>query len=65
MSLERDPDNDLLGGKLVSYLLASNEVREMYAAKYMGRETIIKKRSATDLAMIHYYQPVRATQLAV
>ena len=46
------PYNDLLGGKLVSYLLASNEVRALYAGKYASKKTIIKSRSASDLALV-------------
>jgi hypothetical protein len=46
------PYNDLLGGKLISYLLASNEIRSMYAEKYASQQTIIKSRTASDLAMM-------------
>lgn len=46
------PYNDLLGGKLLSYILASNEVREIYRDKYANSTTIIKKRCASDLALI-------------
>ncbi|RJQ38741.1 MAG: DUF4338 domain-containing protein [Dehalococcoidia bacterium] len=46
------PYNYLLGGKLVSYVLASNELREIFKAKYAKSETIIKKRKASELALI-------------
>jgi len=46
------PYNYLLGGKLLSYLLASNEVREIYKDKYRGRTTIIRRRKANDCVCI-------------
>jgi len=46
------PYNYLLGGKLLSYLIASNEVREIYKEKYRCRTTIIRERKASDLACI-------------
>ena len=46
------PYNYLLGGKLVSYILTSNEVRDLYMTKYANTETLIKKRKASDLALI-------------
>ena len=46
------PYNHLLGGKLVSYMLASNEVREIYSAKYKNKVTNISKRKANRLACI-------------
>ena len=46
------PYNYLLGGKLVSYILASNEIRTMYKKKYAKMKTIIKKRKASDLVLI-------------
>jgi len=44
------PYNHLLGGKLVSYILASNEVRKIYKDKYREQVTLINKRKANDLA---------------
>jgi len=44
------PYNYLLGGKLVSLLLASNEVREIYRAKYEHQVTFKEKRLASELA---------------
>lgn len=46
------PYNYLLGGKLISYILASNEVRRIYKKKYSGIITRIEKRMACDLACI-------------
>jgi hypothetical protein len=46
------PYNHLLGGKLVSYLIASNEVREIYQQKYKDTVTNIAKRTANDIACI-------------
>jgi len=46
------PYNYLLGGKLVSSLIASNEVRNIYRKKYNDVITNIAKRTANDLACI-------------
>ena len=46
------PYNYLLGGKLISYILASNEVREIFYRKYKGQLTNISKRMASRLACI-------------
>lgn len=46
------PYNHLLGGKLISYMIASNEVREIYQNKYKNAVTNISKRKANDLACI-------------
>jgi hypothetical protein len=46
------PYSYLLGGKLVSYSLASNELRKIFKDKYCNAETIIKKRKISDLALI-------------
>jgi len=46
------PYNYLLGGKLVSYVLASNELRAVYRNKYADSKTIIRERDASDLVMI-------------
>jgi hypothetical protein len=43
------PYNYLLGGKLVSYILASKEVREIYRNKYKGKVTLIDKRESDKL----------------
>lgn len=43
------PYNLLLGGKLISCLIASNEVRKIYKKKYKDAVTIIEKRTASDL----------------
>lgn len=46
------PYNLLLGGKLISYILASNEVRSLYKEKYKDNSTIINNRQADDLVGI-------------
>lgn len=46
------PYNYLLGGKLISYIMASNEIRDYYKTKYEHHKTIIKGREATDLVLI-------------
>ncbi|HVY73796.1 MAG TPA: Druantia anti-phage system protein DruA [Puia sp.] len=46
------PYNHLLGGKLISYLLASNEVRKIYREKYKERITLIDKRVSNSLVGI-------------
>lgn len=46
------PYNYLLGGKLISYLLTSNEVRNIYKNKYKNHITLINKRKADDLVCL-------------
>lgn len=46
------PYNYLLGGKLISYILASNEVREIYRVKYKDHITLKEKRKANQLVGI-------------
>lgn len=46
------PYNYLLGGKLMSYILASKEVREIYRKKYKDKITLIDKREANQLVGI-------------
>lgn len=46
------PYNYLLGGKLISYILASKEVREIYRKKYKDKVTLIDKREANQLVGI-------------
>lgn len=46
------PYNHLLGGKLVSYILTSNEIRAIYKKKYARTRTLGKKRRASDLVLI-------------
>ena len=43
------PYNYLLGGKLVSYILASKEVRKIYENKYRDKITIISKQKRNKL----------------
>ena len=46
------PYNHLLGGKLMSYILASNEVRKIFREKYQNRVTSISQRTASDLVCL-------------
>jgi len=46
------PYNYLLGGKLISLLMASKEIRKIYEEKYKDKITIINKRSANSLVGI-------------
>lgn len=46
------PYNELLGGKLISYLMASDELRTIYEKKYKDKITLIEKRKACQLAGI-------------
>lgn len=46
------PYNELLGGKLMAYILASNELRKLYKKKYAKQRTIIKKRKCSDLVLL-------------
>jgi hypothetical protein len=47
------PYNDLLGGKLIAYVLASNELRDIYHKKYAKSKTIISgRRRISDLVLI-------------
>lgn len=46
------PYNEILGGKLISYLLASDELRKIYEEKYKDTITLKEKRTACELAGI-------------
>ena len=46
------PYNYLLGGKLISYILASKEVRQLYKKRYQHQVTLQRGRRASDLACI-------------
>lgn len=46
------PYNYLLGGKLISYILASKEVREIYRAKYKDQVTLSEERISSRLVGI-------------
>lgn len=46
------PYNYLLGGKLISYLMASNEMRYIFQRKYKNAITNISKRKSNRLACI-------------
>jgi len=43
------PYNHLLGGKLISYMMASEEIRKIYREKYKDKVTIINKRTSNSL----------------
>ena len=44
------PYNHLLGGKLISYILASRNIRQLYREKYKDKVTLIEGRTASKLA---------------
>lgn len=44
------PYNHLLGGKLISYILASRNIRQIYREKYKDKVTLIEGRTASNLA---------------
>lgn len=46
------PYSYLLGGKLISYMMASKEVLKIFKNKYLTKTTIINKRNASNLAAI-------------
>lgn len=46
------PYNDLLGGKLIAYILASNEIRKLFRKKYLKKKTIIQGRKASDFVLL-------------
>lgn len=46
------PYNELLGGKLIAYILASNELRALYRKKYRGKKTIIRGRTGSRLVLL-------------
>ena len=46
------PYSYLLGGKLISYMMASKEVLKIFKNKYLTQTTIINKRNASNLAAI-------------
>jgi hypothetical protein len=46
------PYNHITGGKLIAYILASNEIRKIYRNKYANQKTLIEAREASDLVMI-------------
>jgi len=46
------PYNYLLGGKLISYILASRNVRQLFREKYSDKVTLIEGRTACKLAGI-------------
>jgi hypothetical protein len=52
VSISIPPYNELLTGKLICYMMVSNEVREIYRKKYEGKKTIMKEREVTDMVLL-------------
>ena len=46
------PYNYLLGGKLISYILASNEIRRIYKEKYAKKMTVINERTSNKIVCL-------------
>ncbi len=46
------PYNELTAGKLLCLMMLSNEVRDLFHSKYVGRQTEITKREAADLVLL-------------
>jgi len=46
------PYNELTAGKLLCLMMLSNEVRDLFHCKYVGRQTEITKREAADLVLL-------------
>ena len=46
------PYNYLLGGKLISYIVASSEIRQIFQCKYKDKVTLISGRTSNKLACI-------------
>src|SRR6266487_1934674 len=46
------PYNELTAGKLLCLMMLSNEVRDLFHAKYVGQQTQISKREVSDLVLI-------------
>ncbi len=51
-SIAIPPYSDLLTGKLILYMMVSNEVRALYARKYSTRKTESMGRTARDLVLL-------------
>lgn len=46
------PYSDLLAGKLILYMMVSNEVRQLFAEKYRQQRTMKTRRLANDLVLL-------------
>lgn len=46
------PYSHLLGGKLICYMMMSNEVRRMFKRKYRDRLTVTRQRSSNELVLL-------------
>lgn len=52
VSIPIPPYSHLLAGKLICYMMLSNEVRKAYKKKYLNRKTLIKGRVNTDMVLL-------------
>lgn len=52
VSIPVPPYNNLLAGKLICYMMLSNEVRKAYKNKYADRLTLMRGRINTDLVLL-------------
>jgi hypothetical protein len=44
--------NMILGGKLICYMMMSNEVRDLFRRKYCTRLTVTRQRAANELVLL-------------
>lgn len=52
VSIPIPPYSYLLAGKLICYMMLSNEIRRAYKRKYANKLTLIKKRKNTNLVLL-------------
>lgn len=52
VSIPIPPYSYLLAGKLICYMMLSNEIRNIYKRKYKDRRTLILNRKNTDLVLL-------------
>lgn len=52
VSIPIPPYGNLLAGKLICYMMLSNEVREIYKKKYINKLTLIKGKKNSDLVLL-------------
>ena len=53
VSIAAPPYNELTAGKLICYMMLSNEVRGLYASRYQGVPTRMAKRMNTELVLLN------------
>lgn len=46
------PYNELLVGKLICYMMVSNEVRDIFRRKYRGRKTVLLGKEIADMVLL-------------